>query len=264
MNVKAAVSRASQNWLYRYVTRRLPDDVVFMNWGFEEDPPMAIPLDAGDEADRYSIQLYHATATQTGGLSGKRVLEVGCGRGGGASYLARTQQPASYVGVDLNASGIEFCRRRHHVPGLSFVTGDAEALPFHAESFDAVVNVESSHCYPHFDRFLAEVARMLRPGGVFLYADVRRVAECEAWDAAMAAAPGLQVASRRDISAETLRGMELNTPRMWQVADRLAPPLLRRFARRGVPAKGSAIWDAVANGDVVYRMYRLTNAGSPE
>ena len=52
--------------------------------------------------------------------------------------------------------------------------GNAEKLPFADQSFDAVINVEASHCYPRFPQFLDEVARVLRPGGHFLYTDVRR------------------------------------------------------------------------------------------
>ena len=51
--------------------------------------------------------------------------------------------------------------------------GDAENLPFPDESSDAVVNVEASHIYPHFERFLAQVTRVLRRGSHFLYADFR-------------------------------------------------------------------------------------------
>ena len=85
------------------------DDWLFFNYGYEEDPPMGIPLDAADEPHRYFIQLYHRTATQVD-LSGKRVLECSCGHGGGASYLVRTQHPASYTGLDLNPAGIEFAK----------------------------------------------------------------------------------------------------------------------------------------------------------
>jgi ubiquinone/menaquinone biosynthesis C-methylase UbiE len=45
------------------------------------------------------------------------------------------------------------------------VHGDAENLPFPQVSFDAVINVESAHCYGSIERFLAEVHRVLRPGG---------------------------------------------------------------------------------------------------
>jgi cyclopropane fatty-acyl-phospholipid synthase-like methyltransferase len=78
---------------------------------------MALPLEASDEPNRYFIQLYHRNATQVD-LTGKRVLEVGCGHGGGADYLVRTLGPAAWTGLDLS---VDFCRKRHHLPGLDFV-----------------------------------------------------------------------------------------------------------------------------------------------
>lgn len=174
-------NQVTQKYIYPYFTRRMSADVVFLNVGYEEDPPMAIPLDAADETFRPCIQLYHRVATQVD-LEGKTVLEVGCGHGGGASYLTRTLRPASYTGLDLNSAGIDFCRRRHMVPGLDFVQGNAEELPFPDRSFDAVINLESSLFYAHFPRFLSEVARVLGFGGHCLYADLRpsyRVAEWE-------------------------------------------------------------------------------------
>ena len=58
------------------------DDVVFLNVGYEEDPPMAVPLAKSDEPNRFHIQLYHRVAAQAD-LEGKRILDVGCGHGGG-------------------------------------------------------------------------------------------------------------------------------------------------------------------------------------
>jgi SAM-dependent methyltransferase len=46
-------------------------------------------------------------------------------------------------------------------------------LPAADNSYDCVVCVESSHCYPDIDKFLAEVKRVLKPGGTFLFADFR-------------------------------------------------------------------------------------------
>lgn len=263
----AALGPARRRWvqginkrLYPYLTRRVGDDVVFLNWAYEEDPAMDLPLEAADEPNRYPIQLYHRTATQAGDLAGKRVLEVGCGHGGGASYLTRALKPSSYVGLDLNPAGIEFCRRRHPVPGLEFVQGNAENLPFPAESFDAVINVESSHCYPHFDRFLAEVARVLRPGGAFLYTDVRQRFECPRWEAGLAGEPALRVMSWREINAEVLRGIEQNSEPWGPVMDSLVPGILRRVARRGAPMRESWIHRSLANGRSSYRMYYFAKA----
>src|SRR6478735_9448253 len=105
---------------YRIQTRLFAtDDVVFLNIGYEEDPPMALPLAECDERNRFYIQLYHRIAAQAE-LRDKRVLEVGCGHGGGASYLTRALHPASYTGLDLNPAGIDFCRKRHNLAGLEF------------------------------------------------------------------------------------------------------------------------------------------------
>ena len=60
---------------YPFVTRRWDqDDVVFLNWGYEEDPPMGLPLSPEDEKNRFCIQLYHRTATQTD-LAGKKICK---------------------------------------------------------------------------------------------------------------------------------------------------------------------------------------------
>ena len=171
---------------------------------------MGLPLAASDEPNLYYIQLYHSTATQAD-LNGAQVLEVSCGHGGGASYLVRTLRPASYTGLDFNPAGVAFCRERHNLPGLDFVKGDAENLPFaDQKSFDAVINIEASHCYPRFPRFLAEVARVLRPGGQFLYADLRPRQHIADWESAIAQAP-MRLCSGRVINAEVLRGIEKNS-----------------------------------------------------
>lgn len=243
---------------YPMMTRRLgqQEDVVFLNWGYEEDPPLGLPLDESDEPNRYSIQLYHQTATQVD-LAGKDVLEVSSGHGGGASYLVRTLHPASYTGLDFNAAGVEFCQKRHTLPGLKFVHGDAENLPFPDESFDAVVNVEASHIYPHFERFLAEVARVLRPGGHFLYADFRNRGGFPGWDSALAAAK-MRIVSQRVISPQVLRGLQQNSARSSELINRHLPAFARGFGREFAVVNGSMFYNDLERGEIDYRMYCLT------
>ena len=181
-----SIRKAIWRMWYPFLTRRLRGDgVLFLNYAFESEPPVGLPLSPEDEPNRACIQLYHHVASQVD-LRGADVLEVSCGHGGGASWIARTMQPASYTGLDLNPTGIAFCRERHRVAGLSFLQGDAQRLPFADGSLDAVINVEASHCYPDFPGFLAEVARVLRPDGHFLYADFRFSDLFAAWDAAIA------------------------------------------------------------------------------
>jgi fatty-acid O-methyltransferase len=254
-SVLSRVNTKAHKPYYAYVSRHAGEGVLFLNWSYEEDPPMATPLEPDDEYYRYPIQLYHATASQDVGLTGKQVLEVGCGHGGGASYLTRTFKPKSYTGLDLNASGIEFCRRRHQLAGLEFVEGNAEDLPFPAEAFDAVINVESSHLYPHFDRFLDEVTRVLRPGGTFLYTDMWQWFQVEERERDLTAT-GMQIANAREITTEVLRGADLNISH-WEAA--WDSPALR-FVRPIVPAptKRNPLHRDMVSGKQTYRMYCLT------
>ena len=239
---------------YRFLSRLLArDDVLFLNYGYEEDPPMALPLAASDEPDRFPIQLYHRTATQVD-LAGKTVLEVSCGHGGGASYLMRTLHPASYTGLDLNTVGIEFCRKRYSLPGLDFMQGNAESLPFPDQSFDAVINVEAAINYQNVRRFFAEVERVLCPGGHFLYADIRYADEIAAWEADLAAIPMRRV-SEQAINAEVMRGLERN--RLFDQITRRLPEIafLRGIADDYAGGRGSLIYRRLENGEASYRLF---------
>jgi ubiquinone/menaquinone biosynthesis C-methylase UbiE len=248
--------RVFKYW-YPLMTRHLvqQEDVVFLNWGYEEDPPMAIPLEEADEPNRYSIQLYHQVATQVD-LSGKKVLEVSSGHGGGASYLTRTLHPGSYTGLDFNADGIAFCQKRHKLEGLEFVRGDALNLPFPDESFDAVINVEASHIYPDFERFVGEVARVLRPGGHFLHTDFRNRDNFSEWETAFAK-PRMRIVSEKNISEEVLRGLHLNSPRSTELINRYMPAFMRRFGREFAVVDGSWFYNDLERGEIEYRTYCL-------
>jgi SAM-dependent methyltransferase len=256
-----AVRKALWRAWYGLLTDRLrAEDVVFLNYAFETEPPMGLPLEAADERERPCAQLYHHVAAQAE-LAGREVLEVSCGHGGGASYLTRTFRPARYVGLDLNARGVRFCRRRHAgVGGLEFVQGDACRLPFADGSFDVVVNIEASHCYPDFEAFLAEVARVLRPGGHFLYADFRGSAAVEQWERALRSGPWRRVEGR-EINAEVRRGMELNTPRALALLERNLPRWTWRAGRDFAGTKGSRPHRALERGEWSYRSYLLERAG---
>lgn len=241
---------------YPFLTKRLhAEGVVFLNYAFETQPPMAIPLGPEDEPDRACVQLYHHVAAQAD-LRGKEVLEVSCGHGGGASYLTRTFAPARYTGLDLNASGIAFCRRRHRAEGLEFVQGDAQKLPFADASFDVLINVEASHCYPDFQRFLAEVARVLRPGGHFLYADFRFSEHIHGWEQSLSAGR-LRHVNWQEIGPGVIRGMEWNSARSQELLDRKLPKFLHGLGRDFAGIKGSRVYTALQTGGLSYRSYHL-------
>ncbi len=129
-------------------------------------------------------------------------------------------------------------------------------MPFPDNSFDAVINVEASHAYPHFERFLPELTRVLRPGGHFLYADFRGFLEYDAWDAALAALP-MRMVSKREINTEVLRGMDNNSPRYLDLVGRHVPAVLQSFGRLFAGAPGTLMYKELQRGRLSYRMYHF-------
>jgi SAM-dependent methyltransferase len=241
--------------LYGYLGSQRVSDWKFMNYGYVPAGPQTLALDGADEPDRFCIQLYDHVAGAVD-LRARTVLEVGSGRGGGASYVRRYMHPARMVGVDLARNAVEFCRAAHQVKGLEFKVGDAENLPFAGSSFDAVVNVESSHCYPSMEKFLAEVRRVLRPGGHFLYADFRDSANLELWRATLRAS-GLLLVKETDITSNVLAALERDNDRKVDSIRRLIPALLRRSFFDFAAVRGSALFEGFQSGRLIYTSFVL-------
>jgi ubiquinone/menaquinone biosynthesis C-methylase UbiE len=110
-----------------------------------------------------------------GVASGERLLDVASGTGDSAVLAAR-ERGCIVTGVDYGETAVIGARRAAAAAGLgdrvSFLVGDAEALPFEDQSFDAVL-CECSLCtFPDKHVALAEARRVLRPGGRVAIADV--------------------------------------------------------------------------------------------
>ncbi|MEO2017593.1 MAG: class I SAM-dependent methyltransferase [Fuerstiella sp.] len=223
-----------------------------MNYGYvrRNDADRTLPLDESDEADRRCIQLYHRV-TGAVDLENRIVLEIGSGRGGGASYIARYLNPTSLTGVDFSAKVVELCDRTHLVENLTFVQGDAEALPFDNESFDAVVNVESSHCYGSVPDFLKEVVRVLRPGGRFLFADFRFRHDIEPLKQFFGDA-GMTILDEEDISANVVQAMESEDERKRSLIQKHIPGWLCSIFRQFAGVQDSTIFNSFKKGSLKY------------
>ncbi|MCH8024962.1 MAG: class I SAM-dependent methyltransferase [Candidatus Marinimicrobia bacterium] len=246
---------------YDYLARRHADRRwTFMNYGYQASGDGQLALEPADEPDRYCIQLYHRTVTDVE-LAGNEVLEVGSGRGGGASYIQRYLAPASTIGVDFSAQAVEFCKANHQVPGLSFRQGDAEALPFDDGSFDVVVNVESSHCYGSMTAFLWEVARVLRPGGHFCFADLRAGAEQTLLQEQLAAS-ALSLVLEEEINREVLRAMEADSQRKLELIQGQFPRWLGKAFRDFAGLRESTVWRHLQSGQARYVRYVFRKAAS--
>jgi len=212
--------------LYQYLAGFTFDDWTMMNYGFEPDDSERLTLKAQDEPDRYCIQLYERVTAGVD-LRGNSLLEVGCGRGGGLSYLHRYRGPGPTRGCDLSPRAVAFCANRHRDGfNLQFRVGDALALPYDDAMFDCVVNVESSHCYPSRAKFFAEVYRVLKPGGTFCYADLHEAGVNLEIGQRLHEAGFFRV-EREDLTPGVLRALELDDDRKRQLIATRAPLGLR-------------------------------------
>jgi SAM-dependent methyltransferase len=95
----------------------------------------------------------------------RRVLEVGCGWGELAEWIAR-ETGAEVVAVDLSPRMVELASER----GIEASVADVQNLPFGDGSFDLVVAAWMLYHVPDLDRGLSEIARVLRPDGTFVAA----------------------------------------------------------------------------------------------
>jgi SAM-dependent methyltransferase len=105
-----------------------------------------------------------------GDVVGRRILELGCG--GGQCSIAFARQGASAAGIDLSDEQIVFARRlaAQHGVAVDFQQGDAADLSrFAVASFDIVFSAYALHYVPAIERCLAEVARVLVPGGRLVF-----------------------------------------------------------------------------------------------
>jgi ubiquinone/menaquinone biosynthesis C-methylase UbiE len=103
------------------------------------------------------------------------LLDIGCGTGTFAAMLAAVRPNARVVGLDYaeqmarGAAAKAHQAQAHH--RVRFLRGDSEHLPFADASFDFVTCSNSFHHYPHQQACVAEMARVLRPGGRLVLID---------------------------------------------------------------------------------------------
>jgi SAM-dependent methyltransferase len=123
------------------------------------------PADAYDRlVGRYGPQLATALMDFAGVRPGMRALDVGCGPGALTAALARRLGAASVCAADPSQPFAQACRTRH--PGVEVVVAGAEALPFAAGAFDAVLAQLVVNFMADAEAGVREMARVAGPGAV--------------------------------------------------------------------------------------------------
>ncbi|HEX7318618.1 MAG TPA: class I SAM-dependent methyltransferase [Pyrinomonadaceae bacterium] len=114
-----------------------------------------------------------------GRLGGMRVLEIGCGCGVGTEIIFGRFGAREVHAFDLDPDMVARARRRlaaYPQERLRLFVGDAAAVEAEDGFYDAVVDFGIVHHVPDWRRAVAEVSRVLRPGGLFLFEEVTRQA----------------------------------------------------------------------------------------
>jgi ubiquinone/menaquinone biosynthesis C-methylase UbiE len=106
---------------------------------------------------------------------GHDVLEIGAGSGSVAQQLLSDSPELAWTAIDIDPHMAQAAATRlRGFAGASVKTGDATAMPFPDDSFDSVVSCLMLHHIIDWERAVAEVARVLRPGGIFVGYDLVR------------------------------------------------------------------------------------------
>ena len=120
------------------------------------------------EADRpwHDLLFRHLAADD---VAGRRVLEIGCGRGELACHLATAQHsPGWLVAADFAGSAVQLGRRRSQdrsVPGVSWLVASMQQIPVDDGVFDTIISCETIEHVPNPQEAVRELKRVLKPGG---------------------------------------------------------------------------------------------------
>ncbi|MEL7115685.1 MAG: methyltransferase domain-containing protein [Pseudomonadota bacterium] len=133
---------------------------------------MTPPRWSDDVIDRYAAEFGAADATTRSFVDGlvygfyDAVLDIGCGTGAALRYAIDRFKGFQATGLDLPRM-IHHARKASAEYDITYVEGTAEALPFPDASFRMVFALNSIHHWVDRQKGLQEVARVLKPSGVF-------------------------------------------------------------------------------------------------
>lgn len=251
--------KASYRQFYDAVSAQLNASVFgkysfFLNYGYVPDgSPEYAAVELPDHfINKNSVKLVLEVIGDCP-VDGRRVLDVGCGRGGTIYTLKTFFNADTLTGLDLSPTAIDFDRSAHGDERTSFHEGDAEHLPFVDEYFDIVTNIESSHSYPNIHRFYSEVHRVLRPNGYFLYTDALATQQFAASRAYLDHL-GFELERDRDITRNVLLSCDdVSESRVQAFDSRNDQELMQNF----LATPGSQVYEDLRAGRWEYRILKL-------
>ena len=129
-------------------------------------------MECGKESDVYKEHIgRYNFAVQL--VKDKRVLDIACGSGYGAAMLVESGAK-EVVGGDIDDEVIRAAKDRYKNSNLNFEKVNAEELFFNDEYFDVVVSFETIEHIKDYKKYLSEIKRVLRPGGLLIISTPNR------------------------------------------------------------------------------------------
>ncbi|CDO27692.1 class I SAM-dependent methyltransferase [Mycolicibacterium porcinum] len=143
-----------------------------VHWGFWEDPKSA----KGTRADYIAAmeQMDHVLFAAGNVADGQKLLDAGCGFGGTIQQVNGTYSNMDLTGLNIDPRQLAAAEAQTTPTNgntIAWVEADACQLPFEDNSFDRVLAVECIFHFPSREKFLAEAARVLKPGGYLAVSD---------------------------------------------------------------------------------------------
>lgn len=223
------------------------NNALVLNFGFGGK---LISLNKHWEKYRTRLQMYYYLVKSIS-TRNRDILEVSCGRGGGAYFLTKRFKPKSYIGVDFSSKSIEFCKSFYKQKGLSFTVADAHNLPFKENSFDIVINIESAHLYKDKPRFFKQVFRVLKPKGYFLLADLIPKTAVKQMST-LIKSRGFKLMDSENITKKVVPALDYDNEQKLKMIKQEVPFLLQKAMQVFSGVKGSPKYNSFLKGTNTY------------
>ncbi|NLW46108.1 MAG: class I SAM-dependent methyltransferase [Firmicutes bacterium] len=248
--------------LYNTISIQLNSSVVapiaqFINYGYvaNDSTQYSQPFFNNQVFNKKSIKLL-GEAIGAIDLNGKRIIDVGCGRGGALNTIHKYYKPQISVGLDISYENVKYCGRTHK-DRLFFLVGDAENLPFLDNSFDVIINMESSLNYPDLEKFYTEAYRILNTGGLFIYTDSVPTSEIMYRESFLKNL-GFRIMRNTDATSNILLSLEESSNRSF-LADKLRNNSEQRLYLNEdfLALPGGEKYRLLKEGVLLYKIYHL-------
>jgi ubiquinone/menaquinone biosynthesis C-methylase UbiE len=239
---------------FSFIDETLPKSfapfVTFLNLGYvaNDNKQYAVKGPGKFCFNKYSVKLLFEVIGDYN-MDGKKIIELGSGRGGNIVTINEYYNPGVINGLDLSPANILFCRENLKLDNGCFIVGDVELIPSPDNIYDAVLNLESSHYYPDMFKFYQEVSRILKKDGYFLYADILPAEKFREYEDYLENI-GFSIIRNRDISSNVLLSCE-------EISQIRASKKDIRLYETFLVVPGSQVYEELKTGAKLYKILTL-------